>query len=413
MPMITVEMKKEYLSNLLEKHISGEWGSDGDKIPVIRSTNFTMDGILDLSDVKFRDIEDSKIAKKKLQKGDILIEKSGGSLDQPVGRVVFFDEDGDYLFSNFTSALRPKSKKVFPKYLNYILLSAYKGNVTSYFQNRTTGIINLQLTRYVNELQIPLPPLPIQQKIATALDKADAIRKRSQQILAKYDQLAQSVFLEMFGDPVKNEKGWDIMELEKVCEHIIDCPHSTPDYVDYPTEYPCIRTSELKNGSIDWSKMKYLDANGYEERTRRLKPAEGDIIYGREGSFGEACIVPRNCFMSLGQRVMLFRPKKELMNSTYLHSIIRSKGVYHQALKVTSGSTVGHINVKDIKKFKLTVPPINFQNQFASVVKQIEKQKAQTQMELNQAEELYQSLLQKAFTGELFSETHSNELPNA
>ena len=74
----------------------------------------------------------------------------------------------------------------------------------------------------LQNLQIPLPPLPIQRKIAAVLDKADAIRRRNKAILQKYDQLAQSVFLEMFGDPVKNEKGWDIKKLKEVCRHITD-----------------------------------------------------------------------------------------------------------------------------------------------------------------------------------------------
>jgi type I restriction enzyme S subunit len=89
------------------------------------------------------------------------------------------------------------------------------------------------------------------------------------------------------------------------------------------------------------------------------------------------------------------------MNSTFFHTVIRSKGLYHQALRVTCGSTVGHINVKDIKKFKLIITPIELQNQFADRVQVIEVQKAQAQGSLAQAEDLFNSLLQKAFKGEL------------
>jgi type I restriction enzyme S subunit len=147
--------------------------------------------------------------------------------------------------------------------------------------------------------------------------------------------------------------------------------------------------------------MKYLDYEGYIERTKRLIPKEGDIIYGREGTFGEAAIVPSECQMSLGQRVMLFRPNKTLINSEFLHAVIRSNGLYQQALKVTSGSTVGHINVKDIKKFKLIISPLNLQNQFAERVAVIEEQKAIAQKSLEHSESLFNSLLQKAFKGEL------------
>jgi type I restriction enzyme S subunit len=149
--------------------------------------------------------------------------------------------------------------------------------------------------------------------------------------------------------------------------------------------------------------MKYLDHEGYLERTKRLIPKAGDIIYGREGTFGEAAIVPMGYKMSLGQRVMLFRPKKDILNSRFLHAVVRSKGLYHQALRVNSGSTVGHINVKDIKKFKIIIAPLPLQNQFAERVKKIEAQKAKAQASLEKAENLFNSLLQRAFKGELTS----------
>ena len=191
------------------------------------------------------------------------------------------------------------------------------------------------------------------------------------------------------------------MNLFDICDEVIDCPHSTPKYVEKITEYPCIRTTELDNGNINWSKMKYLNHEGYIERTKRLIPKAGDVIYGREGTFGEAAIVPEGYKMSLGQRVMLFRPKKDIMNSIFFHAVIRSKGLYHQALRVNSGSTVGHVNVKDIKKFKLIKAPLSLQNQFAGSVQAIEAQKAQAQESLAKAEDLFNSLLQRAFKGEL------------
>jgi type I restriction enzyme S subunit len=98
---------------------------------------------------------------------------------------------------------------------------------------------------------------------------------------------------------------------------------------------------------------------------------------------------------------MLFRPNKNYVNSVYLHSIVRSNFVYRQAVKVNSGSTVGHVNVKDIKKFKIIIPLLELQNQFAERVAIIEQQKALAQDSLEKSEELFNSLLQKAFKGEL------------
>lgn len=82
------------------------------------------------------------------------------------------------------------------------------------YQNKTTGIINLQLERYIEDLQIPLPPLPIQKRIAEILDAADALKRKDQELLKKYNELAQAIFIDMFGDPVKNEKGWEEVMLK-------------------------------------------------------------------------------------------------------------------------------------------------------------------------------------------------------
>ena len=303
----------------------------------------------------------------------------------------------DALLNQRVCKIQVISSDLFPQYLYYFLPKELKKieDTTSFATVKHLSVKKIQ------EIQIPLPPLEQQKKIAAILDAADAYRQKTKALIAKYDELTQSLFLDMFGDTMTNAKNWPIKLLEELCDEIIDCPHSTPKYVEYKTEFPCIRTTELEKGTINWSKMKYLDYEGYIERTKRLVPKEGDVIYGREGTFGEAAIVPSGYKMSLGQRVMLFRPNTALMSSKFLHAVIRSNGVYQQALRVTSGSTVGHINVKDIKKFKLIVAPLHLQNQFAERVQAIEQQKAQAQAGLEKAEELFNSLLQRAFKGEL------------
>ena len=330
----------------------------------------------------------NKSGLKLIPKGTILFAKSGMSATK--NRVYITDSDS-YFVSHLAGIL-PSHKFVNSFLARY--LSWY--NMSNLILDSAYPSIRLE---DINNLQIPLPPLEQQKKIAAILDAADAYRQLTKSLIAKYDELTQSLFLDMFGDPVINPKQLPIKLLEEICEEIIDCPHSTPNYVNHISEFPCIRTTELDNGTINWSKMKYLDHQGYIERTKRLTPQEGDIIYGREGSFGEAAIVPSDCKMSLGQRVMLFRPNLDYVNSKFLHAVVRSNWVYKQALKVTSGSTVGHINVKDIKKFKIIVAPINLQNQFAKYVQDIEEQKAQAQSSLEKAEELFASLLQKSFKG--------------
>lgn len=362
---------------------------------VIRITNVQKGEIID-NDPKLYPFSELKTLENyKISEGDILMSLTGN-----VGRVGKYPKDLLPAYINQrVCRVKSKSDRLLENYLFHFLNS-------NFFENdairNSAGAAQLNLsTKWVADYEIPLPTIETQQKIASILDTADTIRQKDKALLAKYDELTQALFLDMFGDPVSNPKGWKIVELESICSDIVDCPHSTPKYVDSVTEYPCIRTTELRNGGIDWKKMKYLDDEGYKERVKRLIPKSGDIIYGREGSYGEAAIVPEKVTLSLGQRVVLFRPKHELINSIYLHSIVRSKYVYRQAVRVNSGSTVGHVNVKDIRKFKILLPQLDIQSQFAERTVLIEQQKAQAQASLEKSEELFNSLLQKAFKGEL------------
>ena len=139
----------EKLINITGKALSGEWGIDDEEgigISVLRTTNFTNDGIIDYSNVITRTITKKNIADKFLRKGDIIIEKSGGSDNQPVGRVVYFDNDENkYLFNNFTGLLRVKdTTKWLPKYIFYSLFANYQSGGTRRYENKTTGLHNLQ-----------------------------------------------------------------------------------------------------------------------------------------------------------------------------------------------------------------------------------------------------------------------------
>jgi len=267
-------------------------------------------------------------------------------------------------------------------------------------QGRGVALQNLSAT-IVRNLEINLPTFEDQIRIATLLSKAEALIKQRKESIDLLDEYLKSTFLEMFGDLVRNENKFSFNELENLCSVIVDCPHSTPEKSNSKTEYPCIRTSELKNGYISWDSMQYLEENEYIKRTQRLVPVEGDIVYGREGTFGDAVRIPSTHKFSLGQRTMLFRPDYKKCTSNFLWSMVISDYVYKQAKNNNSGSTVGHVNVKDIRKFKVLFPPLDIQIQFSNIVDKIDILKTQYQSSLSELENLYGSLSQKAFKGEL------------
>lgn len=192
------------MAKLLEitgKAISGEWGQDDDTgtgIPVLRTTNFTNEGFVNYKNVVTRSISKKNIAEKYLRHGDVIIEKSGGSDKQPVGRVIFFEgEENKYLFNNFTGLLRVQNPEEWlPKYVFYALYTYYRNGGTRAFENRTTGLHNLQVDNYVKSVDIPKLSYRKQQHICETLDHVrDAVAYRERQ-LTKLDELIKARFVE-------------------------------------------------------------------------------------------------------------------------------------------------------------------------------------------------------------------------
>ncbi len=280
-------------------------------------------------------------------------------------------------------------------YLMYYLKSDY---CMTYIKAYARGAVrnNLKLSQ-LGEFDIPVLPATEQERIVAELDLLQGIIEKKKEQLKAYDQLAQSIFYTMFGDPIDNPKGWETKKLEALCDRIVDCPHSTPKKVDYVTQYPCIRTSELKGGTVQWETMQYLDECEYNKRITRLKPIAGDIVFGREGSIGDAVILPKGYHFSLGQRTMLLRANGRLISNVFLHRTILSEWVKRQIDAVNVSSTVAHVNIKDFKLFDIPVPPLSLQEEFAEKVEAIERQKALVQQSIEETQTMFDYTMDKYF----------------
>ena len=388
------------LKELVGKPLSGEWGTEGEGIQVLRTTNFQNNGVINFKNVVVRNVETKKIEQKRLIKGDIIIEKSGGSPTQPVGRVVFFDYEGDYICNNFTSVLRPNKVKVVPKYLHYILFANHKFGVTEMFQNKTTGIINLQLTRYLEKLQIPLPPLETQKRIAQILDDAAALRDKTEQLLKEYDALAKSIFLEMFGDPVNN-----IYKFPKgtIRDLVKEAKYGTSEKASEEGAFPYLRMNNLTyEGYMDYSSMKYV--NIPEKDLHKYLVKKGDLLFNRTNSkelVGKTAIFDSSEPMVIAGyliRVRFNEKANPYFVSYYLNSK-HGKLILRNMCKSIVG--MANINAQELQNILILHPPIELQNQFAEKIDIIERQKELAKQELQESQDLFNCLLQKAFKGEL------------
>ena len=331
---------------------------------------------------------------KKLHKGDIFICMSNGST-QHLGKVAFIEDDMDYAFGGFMGAIHPDVKEVYPKYAFYSCLSTeYRRFLASILNG--ININNLKWTE-LSKFTIPVPQIETQSRIVAELDLLQSVIDKQKAQLKELDNLAQSIFYDMFGDPVENEKGWEMKKLEEICLNIVDCPHSTPKKSDRATSYPCIRTSELRNGTIYWDSMQYLDEENYKIRIARLKPIAGDIVFGREGVIGDAVVLPKGYFFSLGQRTMLLRANPSVVSNIFLHRVILSEWVKKQIKMANVSSTVAHLNIKDFKRFVFPIPPLSLQQSFAAKIESIEEQKAAINTSIEETQKLFDYTMDKYF----------------
>lgn len=334
---------------------------------------------------------------KYLQEGDILV--STANSWNLVGKCSWIPKL-EYLATagGFISILRADDKKIDRRYLYHWFNSDRTQIQARNCGRQTTNISNMDLDRALS-LKIPLPPLSEQKRIADILDKADELRQKRQQSIEKLDELLQATFIDMFGDPVTNPKEWEKETIEKVCKQVIDCPHSTPKWTE--SGEICLRTSNLGKGEWIWDDTRYIDTVQFEERTRRSKLFTGDIVLSREGTIGIAAIVEKDMNLSLGQRLVQLTPNTEIILSEFLLQVLLYDLDPIRITRLMVGSTSKHINVKDLRNLKIFIPPLELQEKWTVFSNKLRQQKQVLKKQLAQQENLFQSLQQRAFNGEL------------
>lgn len=254
--------------------------------------------------------------------------------------------------------------------------------------------------KFLKEIEIPLPPLPIQKQIAEILDKADALRRKDQLLLDKYDELAQAIFIDMFGDPVKNEKGWEVKKLGEICNKITDGTHFSPPNTEKGIPY--VTAKHLKKDVIDfYSNATYVSLEYHKEIYSRCAPKKGDVLYIKDGATtGVAAVNEYDFEFSMLSSLALIKPDKELLNSYFLSTYLNHENVKDKLIReFMAGAAIKRFTLDKIKRFDIIVPPIEKQERYEMVWKRIFS--STYLLKTNESNSLFQTLLQKAFKGEL------------
>ena len=368
------------LIDITGKALSGEWGTDdenGNGIPVLRTTNFTNEGLVNYNDVVTRTITKKNIDDKFLRKGDIIIEKSGGSDKFPVGRVIYFDGDEKtYLFNNFTGLLRVKNQNIwYPRYVFYSLYANYKRGGTKVYENKTTGLHNLKTDDYVSRYEVAEVDKTDQISICERLDQVFEIIKLREQELQLLDTLIKARFVELFGDPVMNEKGWRT----KFLLDMGDCKNGMNfHYDEYGVEINCLGVGDFKDLSVidNVEQLPMVSLNEMPSEEYLLK--DEDIVFVR--SNGNKALVGRSVAVYPGDVATTFsgfciryRKHEDIVTIPYLLRVLKTDSVRRKM--AGRGANIQNLNQQILGTLLIPVPPIELQNQFADFVKQVDKSK--------------------------------------
>ena len=365
------------LIEITGKALSGEWGIDdqtGEGIPVLRTTNFNNEGVVDYKNVVTRTITKKNIEEKFLRKGDIIIEKSGGSDKFPVGRVIYFEgEDNTYLFNNFTGLLRVKNQEIwYPRYVFYSLFANYRRGGTRMFENKTTGIHNLKLAHYISQYEVNEIVKEEQISVCDKLDKLYVIINEMKQQLRLLDDLIKARFVEMFGDMIINPNGWGKVLLGEACD-VRDGTHDSPKY--FTEGYPLVTSKNVTGGKIDFADCSLICEEDYNKINQRSKVDMGDILMPMIGTVGNPVIVDIEAEFAIKNVALIkFRENSTVINS-FVKALLESDYFDRAVISKVRGGTQKFISLGDIRKLEICLPPIAVQEQFSDFAKQVDKSK--------------------------------------
>jgi type I restriction enzyme S subunit len=385
--------------------------------PGVRNNQFTNSGVklLNVGNINYGDLnlDTTKVHISKeeaygryshfmVEEGDLLIASSGILVDNFHNKIAWAKKEHLPLCLN-TSTIRFKSldnQILDLKYFSFFLKTRLFADQLS---KLITGSAQLNFgPSHLKEIKIPLPPLATQKRIADILDAADALRRKDQELLKKYDELAQAIFIDMFGDPVKNEKGWEVKRLGDLS----DVGSSVRVFVNELVDegIPFLRgqeIGEMSNGekiepSLFISKEHYNKLN-----SQGGVPRIGDLLMPSICPDGRIFqVVENEPFYFKDGRVLWIKTNEQYFNSTFLKYLLKEILLRNYS-NIASGSTFAELKIFALKAILLPLPPISLQNQFGYLIDCIIAQRNNSRNTSKLGSSLFDSLIQKAFKGEL------------
>jgi type I restriction enzyme, S subunit len=391
------------LSDLVTSQRAGYWGEDAGAldldVSVIRNGDVHETGEIWWPTVPLRGFRAIEADKARIGRDDIVITTSADC-----GRVAHIAVEPPTVTcaSNFVRVLRFDASRVNPRYVFHFMHRAQFATSLAPFI-RGTAMKNLALADALSHVELPLPSIPEQIRISRLLDRADALRAKRRAALAQLDTLTQSIFLDMFGDPATNPKGWPWRSLKQCTRGIQIGPFGSllhqGDYVSGGV--PLINPMHIRDGTIVPDHNQSVTA-GKHAALALYHLRQGDVIMGRRGEMGRCAIVgPEHDGFVCGTGSLFIRPDLDSATTLYLAAVLSSAAIRRKLERASLGATLPNLNRGIVENLEVPVPGMNHQRDFANRVEAVERLKSAQIAALAESDVLFASLQHRAFRGQL------------
>ncbi|MBD1826030.1 restriction endonuclease subunit S [Microcoleus vaginatus GB1-A2] len=371
-------------------------------IPLIRSQNvhlnrFEMKGLAFISPEQDKQMKETRVLS-----GDVLLNITGAS----IGRVCVVPSELCPANVNQHVCIIRTDKTIEPSYLALYISNP---DFQMFIANTESGATRQALTKaQIEDFQVPVPPLEEQKRIVAIAQKADRLRRTRRYALQLSDTYLRSVFLEMFGNPVTNPEGWDILPLNKLCTNITDGTHDTPDRL--PSGVPFITSKNIRPYQMDLTDLEFVSLETHQEIIKRCNPSFGDILYTNIGVNVGNAVANRLKFSFSLKNVALLQPNHKILNHLFLESLLNNEIFKRHIIQISSiGGAQKFISLEVLRNISVIKPPLPLQEKFAQIVQKFDRLRTQQREADRQAEHLFQTLLHRAFRGELTSQNADDE----
>ena len=301
-------------------------------------------------------------------------------------RIVKYVDQPFFLGADGVKVLRSRFKDANYRYLYYALKSVKIPN-TGYNRH----------FKWLKEAKIYYPNSEEQSKIVLILDEISSVIEHRQRQLQKLDELVKARFIELFGSPVSNPFSWEKKTLKDICIKLNDGTHFSPE--SFKTgEYKYVTAKNIRLSGFDFSNITYVPEEVHRPIFERCNPELGDVLYIKDGATtGIAMVNTLEEEFTLLSSVALLKQDRSIINGYFLAALLNNEDMYLDIRNNMGGAAITRLTIAKLNVIKAIVPPIAIQEQFAKFVKQTDKSKAAVQKALDEAQLLFDSLMQKYF----------------